>query len=184
MLVQALIPQSTVERFDVGVLVRLAGLDQPQRDPATMRPVQHGAADELWAVVGADDRGRTPLGTDTVEDPNQVIATDRVLGHDRDRLVGRVVHHDQALERTTGGDPVEHEVHGPDLVGGAWPDQRLAFRHRDLLAPATPDMQLLEPVQPFDPLVVHNLSGLPQLEMDHPDSVTTVPLRQGDDARP
>jgi hypothetical protein len=72
--------------------------------------------------------------------------------------VRRVVHHDQALERPAGGDPVEHEVHGPDLVGGPWPDQRLALRDRDLLAPPAPDMQLLESVQPFDPLVVHNLS--------------------------
>lgn len=39
MFVQALVPEATVERFDVGFLFRLAGLDQPQRDGFSMRPV-------------------------------------------------------------------------------------------------------------------------------------------------
>ena len=38
MLVEALVPESAVERFDVSVLVGLAGLDQAQGDAATVRP--------------------------------------------------------------------------------------------------------------------------------------------------
>ena len=37
-LVQALIAEPAIERLDVAVLRRLAGLDQPQRDAARVRP--------------------------------------------------------------------------------------------------------------------------------------------------
>jgi len=52
--VQALIAQSAVKRFDIGVLVGLARLDQEQPYTTTMRPRQHRPAAELLAVVGAD----------------------------------------------------------------------------------------------------------------------------------
>jgi hypothetical protein len=45
-------------------------------------------------------------------------------------------------------------------------------------------MQLLEPVQPLDPLVVDPFTGLPELQMDHANPITTIALRQGDDPRP
>ena len=44
--VEAFVAEPAVERFDVGVLVRLARLDKAKRDPAGMGPRQHGA-DEL-----------------------------------------------------------------------------------------------------------------------------------------
>ena len=42
-LIEALVAEPAVERFDIRVLVRLARLDQAQRDAARMRPCQHGA---------------------------------------------------------------------------------------------------------------------------------------------
>lgn len=111
-----------------------------------------------------------------------MIATDRVLRDDRDRLVGRVVHDYQTLDRPTRGDSIEGKVHRPDLVRPAGPDQRLAIAHQDLLAPAAPNMQLLKPVQPLDSLVVHALAGLLKLQVDHPDAIAPMTLRQGRNA--
>lgn len=51
-LVQALVTETAVERFDVGVLIGLAGFDQEQLDTTSMCPCQHGPAAELLAVVG------------------------------------------------------------------------------------------------------------------------------------
>ena len=104
-----------------------------------------------------------------------------MLDDDGNGLVGRIVDNHQALERAPGGNAVEDEIPGPDLVGAARTDQRLPFAHRNLLAPAAPHLQLLERVQPLDPLVIDELAGLPQLQIDHPRSVATMPLRQGDD---
>jgi hypothetical protein len=41
--------------------------------------------------------------------------------------VRRLIDDRQALDGPTLGAAVEHEVHRPHLVGGQWPDQRLAL---------------------------------------------------------
>jgi len=53
-LVQALVAEAPVERFDGRVLRGLARFDLPQRDPAAVRPRQHGAPAELQAVVPSE----------------------------------------------------------------------------------------------------------------------------------
>jgi hypothetical protein len=63
-------------------------------------------------------------------------------------------------------------------------DQRLAIRDRYLLAPAASDMQLLEPVQPLDAFVLHQLTGLAKLQVDHLDAIAPVTLSQDHDPRP
>jgi hypothetical protein len=67
----------------------------------------------------------------------------------------------QVLERATRGDAIKHKVHGPDLVAAARPHERLPIGNRDLLAPATLDMQLLEAIESFDTLMVDDLAGQP-----------------------
>jgi len=53
-LVQALIAQATVERFDMRGLIWLSGLDLLQRHPAEVRPGQHRPTGELAPVVRPD----------------------------------------------------------------------------------------------------------------------------------
>ena len=101
---------------------------------------------------------------------------------DGHRLVGGVVGDHQGLEHPTISRPVEHEVHRPDLIGTAGPQQRLPLAHRDLLALPAPHLQLGFLIQPLHTLVVHQHSRLPELEVDHPDTVALVSLRQGLDA--
>jgi len=56
-LIQALIPNPPAERFDVGVLVGLARLNQEQLNTSCMGPCQHCPAAELFPVVGPDRFG-------------------------------------------------------------------------------------------------------------------------------
>ena len=56
--------------------------------------------------------------------------------------------------------------------------------HRDLLARSPPDLQLLEPIETLDALVVDKLPGLPQLRVAHPRAIAPVTLRQSHDALP
>lgn len=67
-LVQALIPQSSVERLNVGVLIGFARLDQEQPHTTGMRPSHHRLAEELLAVVGADRLWQTVLYGQPVQD--------------------------------------------------------------------------------------------------------------------
>jgi hypothetical protein len=67
--VQTLVAQSTVERFDLGILVRLARLDQAQRHCIAIGPGEHRFPAELRTVVGANHRWSSALGADAIEDP-------------------------------------------------------------------------------------------------------------------
>ena len=51
-LVETFITRPSVEAFDAGVLVRLAGLDQTQLHTTCVRPSRHGFAAEVLAVFG------------------------------------------------------------------------------------------------------------------------------------
>src|SRR5258706_6530623 len=148
-----------------------------------MRPGQHRFTRELRAVVRTDDDRLAALRTDPIQDACQVIAADRVLRHDGHGFVRRVVDDHQALQRPSRGNPIEHEVHRPNLVRSTRTDQRLAIGDGDLLAPPPADVQLPQPIQPPDAFVVHELTGLAQLQVDHADSIAPVPLRQRHDPR-
>lgn len=51
LLVEAFIPQTAVERLDVAVLLRLAGIDVVPLDLVVVCPFQNGLARELRAIV-------------------------------------------------------------------------------------------------------------------------------------
>src|SRR5688572_29905273 len=142
-----------------------------------MRPGEHRSAGELRTVVRAHYEWLATLRTDRVEDPRQMIAADRVLGHDRYRFVRRIVRDYQELQRAPRCDSIEHEVHRPNLVRSTRAHQRLAICYGDLFPPSPADVQLLEPIQSLDALVVHELAGLAQLQVDHADAVAPIPLR-------
>lgn len=54
---EALVAQLAVEAFVAAVLRRLAGIDQRRADAAAVDPLANCAADELRAVVGAQNAG-------------------------------------------------------------------------------------------------------------------------------
>ena len=87
MLVQALIAQSAVERFDIRVLIRFARLNQAQGYPMAMSPGQHRFTGELRSVVGADNRGLATLRADPVQNASQMIAADRMFRNNGNYLM-------------------------------------------------------------------------------------------------
>lgn len=113
-----------------------------------------------------------------------MVATNRVLRDNRNGLVRRIVDNYEALERAPGSHLIEHKIHRPNLVRAARPHQRLPFGSRDLLAPPTPDMQLFERVPPLSALVVDDLASLPELQVDHPNPISPMALRQSHYASP
>ena len=92
-------------------------------------------------------------------------------------FVRGVVHNRQALDDASFGRPVEHEFHRPDLVGGQRPPQRLPIRYRHVLAPSLPHLQARLGIEPVDVLVIDQLPGLPQLQIDHASTIAAVPVR-------
>ena len=78
-LVQTFVPEATVERLDVCVLIWLARLDQAQLHAMVVRPLQHGSAGELLAVVGTDDFRIATTGTDPIQHTNEMMAAKGVF---------------------------------------------------------------------------------------------------------
>ena len=111
MLVEAFVAQAAVERLDVGVLVRLARLDQAQLHATHMRPGHHRLAAELLSIVAADDLGQTTRLRQAIHHARHAQTGDGPLHLDDHRLVGGVIDDCQALDDTPFGRAVEHEVH-------------------------------------------------------------------------
>ena len=63
-----------VEAFDVGVLVRFAGLNVVDQDAVLPAPVDESRAEELGPVVGAQYVRQAALGFQLVENPNEAPA--------------------------------------------------------------------------------------------------------------
>ncbi len=57
-LIQAFIPEPTIECFDVRVLVELARFDEEQLNTSGVRPCQHGSTAEFFPVIGSDCLGQ------------------------------------------------------------------------------------------------------------------------------
>lgn len=119
MLVQAFIAKLAVERFDVAVLHRLAGLNELQRDAVSVSPLVERACIEFWPLVGADRRWLAAETNHLVEHAHDIVASHAVIEGDLDRLLGEVIDRGQALQTPAVFEPVHDEVHRPHFVGPA-----------------------------------------------------------------
>jgi len=147
--------QSSVERFDVGVLVRFARLDQPRLHAVLVRPRQHRPTAELLAVVGANDLRLAATLRETLDHARHADPGDRPLDLNRDCLVGRVVGDHQAFDDAPYGSAIEHEIQWPHLVGGNGTHQRLTRACQHPTALAATHLKPRIPVRPFDAFAAH-----------------------------
>lgn len=74
MVVQAFVPESPIERVDVGVLCGLARLNQLQFYTPLMGPLVHGLAGELRALVGTYRARQTAKATHLVQNPRDAAS--------------------------------------------------------------------------------------------------------------
>ena len=100
-LIQAFVTQPPVERFDIGILVRLARLDQSKLYLMGMRPGQHGTSTELLAVVGTNHPRQASTDRKPVENPRECQATNGPFRHNRNRFVRGIIDDRQALDEGT-----------------------------------------------------------------------------------
>ena len=83
----------------------------------------------------------------------------------------------QAFDDAALGGAIEHEINRPDLVRGRRAKQRLPFGRRDFLSFAPPHLEAGLLIQALDPLVIHRVSGLAKLQIDHPDAIAFMARR-------
>ena len=98
LVVQALVAESAIEGFNVGVLVGLAGINESQRDAVAVCLSQNGLSCDTLAVISPDAGGLAPPSTDFIQQAREVLAPNRMLGNDRNGFVCGVIDDGQALE--------------------------------------------------------------------------------------
>ena len=114
--VEAFVAELAVEALDVGVLGRLAGLDQQQLYAVGLRPLVQRSAGELRPLVGADRRRVAAESTGGLQQIRHALAVDAPGRFDDHGLLGAVVDHVQAFDRLAVGQRIEHEIHRPGVV--------------------------------------------------------------------
>ena len=68
--IKHLVPEGPIEPFHKGILIRLARLNIPQRDPSVRTPARKSSGEEFGAIVESNGLRPTPPGGDLLQDPN------------------------------------------------------------------------------------------------------------------
>jgi len=148
--IQALIPKPPIERFEVRVLVGLQNSLPLSVLIALGRPL----------VLASCSRIRTSWLPRSAHSGTMATAP-WVASSTTVRL----------LMLRPSAMRAKHEVHGPRQVGCCWVLQRMPGTQRDFIASALLHLQPSLGIQAIHALVVHKLTRLAQLQIDHAGAV-------------
>jgi hypothetical protein len=102
-----LLAEGSVEVFDVGVLVGLAGLDVSDCHAVELGLLHEGFAQEL---VGAQDLVQAVVALELLEDADQAGGRDRGVDFDVQRLAVKTLGHAEGSEAAATGEYIGHET--------------------------------------------------------------------------
>ena len=176
--VQIFIAEPSVEAFDEGVLRRLPGFNEVQRNTVRLRPFEHRLRGQFGTVVHDQALGQTPELGQVIEEAGEPFAGDRQI----DELTGTspavVVDDVEDAEPAPRGELVGDEVQRPAPQRPIWNRQWQAIAPRQSVAPAPSHPQLLLAIEPVGPLGVYYQAFLSQQQMQAQIAVTPVARRQ------
>lgn len=168
-LVEHFLPERAVEPLDVGVLVRLAGLDVLDRHALILGPLGEGFTQELRPVIGSKHLRQATLALEPPEDPDQAQRGDRRIDFDVQRLAIEVVLDVERPEPAPASERVGHEIRRPHRVRRPRHIQRYTFALRQAAlgrATAVQSHGLVNPIDalviPFGPAPPKHLSAFPE----------------------
>lgn len=115
---ETLVAEFAVEALVGAVLPGLARIDQRRLDVLLHDPLQDRLADELGAIVGAQEGRSATLADQTAQNLNDAPGADAASHIDRQALSGVLVDDREALELLAVGTAVEDEVVSPDAIRG------------------------------------------------------------------
>src|SRR6056297_152241 len=183
MLVEQFLAIGAVEALDIGVLIRLAGLDVLDSYAGVLGPVREGLTQELWTIVRSEYLREAMLGPQAFKDPDQSYRGNRGVDLDVQRLAIEVVDDVEGPEPAAIEQGIAHEVRGPDGIrqfrNVQWHPQ--AFRQPP---PGPAAMVELHPaVHSIDPLMVPAMPLTMQQLPALPEAATRPPIHQGCQSR-
>ena len=114
--VQALVAQSSVERFNVAVLNRVSGPNEIWMYSVQIQPMIHSLAGELSSIVHGDRLGCTAVRNHLIEGRCDLLSAQCRAGVDRQALAAVLIDKCQHSEPAASSEPVFDEPHAPYLV--------------------------------------------------------------------
>src|SRR5262245_25745535 len=165
-LVQTFVAQAAVEALDVGVLVRLARLDEMPVDAVDVGPRVERPTDELRTVVG-DQHRRLPARVDqALQHLGDKPPADRSIDVNRQACPGEIVDDGEDTKAPAVVEHIENKVERPAFIDAG---QRAEPGHAARYAPtsfATTDGETFLRIQPIDALEIHAKAFAPEQHVE------------------
>ena len=116
-LIETLVSELPVERFDVGVLNRFPWIDEVELDVVSVGPFIQGFAGELRPVVTDDHLGQRSFFLDPVQDLHEMASGNRMTHLNHRRFPAAVIDERKALDPASRSQLIRDKVHRPALIG-------------------------------------------------------------------
>lgn len=167
-LVEEFVPHSPVEGLAEAVLHRTTRRDVVPLDADLLRPEQDGVRGELRSVVADDELRLAVPGDERRQFAGHPPARDRSIWDRGEALFFHVVDDVEHAEPLPGRHLIVNEVERPTGIGARFDDHRRTGSDGPLAAAAPANRQTFLAVEPLGPLVVHDVSLLPQQNVQAP----------------
>lgn len=122
--VQAFVPETPVEAFDVGVLGWLPRRNGFESHTMSTSPLIERPAGEFRPLVGSDGLGFAAKAGGLIQDVGDIQSRSAEIGDAIDGFLGEVIYVRQDTDGPPGFQCIADEIHRPDLIGGCWQFQR------------------------------------------------------------
>jgi hypothetical protein len=147
-----------VVALDVGILLRLSGLDVAQGNSLRFGPSNQFATDIFRSIIHTNgERFAAPLD-DLVQAADDAFSRQRKIHLDAQPLAVEVVQDIQKPELPTVLQTIRHEIHGPNQVRSFRHSQRIGLVSLQTLAWLDPEVQFQLAVDAVHALVVPAMS--------------------------
>lgn len=141
MLIQAFLSVPAIETLNVGVLGRLAGVDEIQLDAVIIDSSIQRPPAQFRAVINDQDIGVTRFTSRVLNHCDHPLSRQREIQLDRRALPSAVVLEVGGPELAAIGQRVAGEIERPALIGGVWAPSPFAALTRYLFLFGTPQPQ-------------------------------------------
>jgi len=175
---QAFRPELTVEAFDERIIRGLARPREVQRDAVFIGPTIQRLRDELRTIIDPDGARGTEDPCDPIHGLDHLLAPNALIDVNGQSFPSVGIDHSQRTQASAVEQGVRDKVHRPHLIGCERRRLPLPPRSADVPArPFEPQTQAIFPVQPVDPLVVHDPPFTTKQDVDPEIAVAHPGLR-------
>jgi len=155
-LIEAFVPEPTVERLDEGVLHRLAGFNEPQGHTGPFGPFEHGTRGPLGAVVEDDLLWQAEAFAQIIKEPGEPSAGDRHIDDLTGAELAVIINDVENAEPPIIGKLIAHEIQRPALHRPVRHSDDYPIPPRQLTPLLGPHLKSFGPVEPIGALGVLN----------------------------